>query len=45
MEEAAKAAAANERKRSDLQVLNEMIDRMSNSADNEIKPEIKMVAI
>ena len=49
MEETAKAVATNERKRSDSQVFNEMIDKMSNkmsnTADNETKSETKMVYI
>ena len=46
MEEAAKAAAANERKRSDSEVFNEMINKMSSSSDQQnhsIKSETKMV--
>ena len=51
MEEAAKAAAANERKRSDSEVFNEMINKMSSSSDQQnhsndnIKSETKMVYI
>ena len=50
MEEAAKAAAANEKKRSDSELFTEMIDKMSNSSDKQnhstdnVESEINMVA-
>ena len=49
MEETAKAAAADKRKRSDSEVYSEMMDKMTNSPDkqnhhtDDVEPETKMV--